>query len=80
MLKILKTFTMPHLQIRNVPDDLHLALKTWAKEKNSSISALILNQLQQQVQLRAFEQSLWKLPITDTPQDTVSSLHAGRNE
>lgn len=71
---------MPHLQIRNVPKDLHLALQIWAKENNSSVSALVLNQLKQQIQLRAFEKSLRKLPITDTPQETVNNLYAGRDE
>lgn len=71
---------MPHLQIRNVPEALHRALQIWAKEENSSVSALVLNQLKQGVQLRAFEKSLRKLPTTDTPQETVNSLHAGRND
>ena len=71
---------MTHLQIRNIPDDIHLALKIWAKEKKTSVSALVLHQLEQQIQLRAFEKSLRKLPVIDTPQDTVSSLHAGREE
>ena len=71
---------MPHLQIRNVPKDLHLALQIWAKEENSSVSALVLKQLKQQIQLQTFEKSLRKLPITDTPQDTVTSLHTGREE
>ena len=71
---------MPHLQIRNVPEDLHLALQVWAKEKNSSVSALVLNQLKQQIQLRAFEKSLRKLPTTDTPQETVKNLRAGREK
>ncbi len=71
---------MPHLQIRNIPDDMHLALKIWAKEKKSSVSALVLHQLEQQIQLRAFEKSLRQLPITDTPQETINSLHAGREE
>ena len=69
---------MPHLQIRNVPEDLHLALRNWAKENNSSVSALVLNQLKQQIQLRAFEKSLRDLPTTDTPQKTVKNLHAER--
>ena len=71
---------MPHLQIRNVPEDLHRALKIWAAEKNSSVSALVLNQLKQQIQLRAFEESLRKLPIIDTPQETVKNLLTGREE
>lgn len=71
---------MPHLQIRHIPDDIHLALKIWAKERKSSVSALVLHQLEQQIQLRAFEKSLRKLPVTGTPQETVSSLHAGREE
>lgn len=71
---------MPHLQIRNVPEDLHLALQVWAKEKNSSVSSLVLNQLKQQVQLRAFEKLLRKLPTTGIPQETVKNLHAGREE
>lgn len=71
---------MPHLQIRNIPDEMHLALKMWAKEQKSSVSALVLHQLEQQIQLRAFEKSLQKLPTTDTPQETVNSLHAGREE
>lgn len=71
---------MPHLQIRNVPEDLHLALQIWAKEKNTSVSALVLNQLKQQIQLRAFEKSLRKLPTTEAPQETVNSLHAEREE
>ena len=71
---------MPHLQIRNVPEDLHRALQNWAKENNSSVSALVLNQLKQQIQLREFEKALRKLPTTDTPQQTVNSLHTGRDE
>ena len=71
---------MPHLQIRNVPEDLHRALQIWAKENNSSVSALVLNQLKQQIQLRALEKSLRKLPTTDAPQETVKNLHAGREE
>lgn len=71
---------MPHLQIRNVPDDLHLALQKWAKENHSSVSALVLNQLKQQIQLREFEKALRKLPTTDAPQETVNNLHAERDE
>ena len=71
---------MPHLQIRNVPEDLHKALQNWAKENHSSVSALVLNQLKQQIQLRKFEKTLRKLPTTDTPQETVNSLHTEREE
>ena len=71
---------MPHLQIRNVPEDVHMALRIWAKENNSSVSKLVLNQLKQQIQLRAFEKSLRKLPTTDIPQETVKNLHAGCEE
>jgi len=71
---------MPHLQIRNVPEDLHQALKNWAKENHSSVSALVLNQLKQQIQLHKFEKALRKLPTTDTPQETVNCLHAEREE
>ena len=70
---------MPHLQVRNVPEDLHRALQNWAKENHTSVSALVLNQLKQQIQLREFEKALRKLPTTDTPQETVTSLHAGRD-
>ena len=71
---------MPHIQIRNVPEDVHLALQIWAKEKNSRVSALVLNQLKQQIQLRAFEKSLRNLPTTDAPQETVKNLHAEREK
>ncbi len=70
---------MTNLQIRNIPEDVHQALRAWAKEEDSSISALVLGQLKQQLKLRAFERSLHEMPITDTPQQTVCSLRAERD-
>ena len=71
---------MTNIQIRNVPEDLHKALQAWAKEENSSISALVLRHLKQRLELRAFERSLREMPTTETPQKAVNSLHAERNK
>lgn len=71
---------MANLQIRNVPEDVHKALKAWAKEENSSISALVLSQLKQQLELRAFERSLRQMPPTVKTQNTVKGLQAERDK
>lgn len=71
---------MANLQIRNVPEDIHKALHAWAKEEKSSISALVLAQLRQQLELRAFERSLREMPPTDKAQNTVRGLQEERDK
>ena len=71
---------MSNLQIRNVPEDIHRALRAWATEEKSSVSALVLSLLKQQLKLRAFERSLHKIPPLEKAQDSVRGLQEERDK
>ena len=52
---------MKHLQIRNVPDDLHRALKERAAREGTTMSELILRELPRIAQRPSLEQVLARI-------------------
>ncbi len=53
------------IQVRNVPDDIHRALKTRAAEKGMSLSEYCLTELEQLAKLPTLEE--WSRMVAESP-------------
>ena len=56
---------MANLQVRNVPDDLHERLRRHARERNQSMSAVVLSAVERELARDEWRERLAQRPETD---------------
>ena len=69
---------MPNLQVRNVPQDLHERLRDLAREKNCTMSSIVLSAIEREVKRLEFYKRMAQRPPTDPGIDAVTIIHEER--
>ena len=71
---------MANLQVRNLPDELHERLRRCAQQRNSSMSAVVLQALERELEWSEWQKRLEQRPPLDVSLDSIAALHEARRE
>ena len=73
-----------HVQIRNLPDELHRRLKVRAAAQGKSLSDYLREEMQRLARLPTRDEWMARVkqrsPVNMTTEDVVSAIHEGREE
>ena len=71
---------MATLQIRNVPDELHERLRRFARERNQTMSAVVLAAVERAVEQAEWHERMANRPTRDIGETAAEALEAVRAE
>ena len=71
---------MANLQVRNLPDELHERLRRCAQQRNSSMSAVVLQALERELEWSEWQERLEQRPPLEVSLGSVAALHEARRE
>ena len=65
---------MANLQVRNIPDELHERLRRHARERNRSMSAVVLRAVERELERLEWRERLAQRPTTDLGVDAATII------
>ena len=71
---------MANLQVRNVPDELHERLQRCAQQRNCSMSAVVLQALERELEWSEWQERWESIPPLEIEIDVVATLDEVRRE
>ncbi|WP_419842659.1 FitA-like ribbon-helix-helix domain-containing protein [Candidatus Poriferisodalis sp.] len=69
---------MPNLQVKNMPEHLHERLRRHARERNRSMSATVIEAIEQELDRHEWRKRLAQRPETDLGTDAAGLLSEER--
>lgn len=71
---------MANLQVKNIPDSLHKRLRRYAKQRNTTLSDIVLKAIEKELTQGEWLERFSKRPVTDLGVTAASLLEKERIE